>query len=159
MASVGALRTFGAPAPLTLVVMRLKEGQMNKQLWFTTSFFKPEPGEDDATNPGRYGKALAHWLGAQLEQRGMEIEGILPEDFGWIVMVSRKPFMLWIGCGNEDGSEDRWSIFVEAEVSLWQKLFNRIDTKPAIVELESHLTAIASKIPYAKDVAWDEGSA
>ena len=31
---------------------------MNVQVTFETDFFRPIPGEDEKTNPGRYGQAL-----------------------------------------------------------------------------------------------------
>ena len=34
----------------------------NPQVTFQTDFFKPLPGEEEQTNPGCYGKALAQWL-------------------------------------------------------------------------------------------------
>jgi len=74
----------GLPYPL---------GVMNSgpQVTFTTDFFKPIAGEEEETNPGRYGKALAQWLAQQLKERGVSAEGVIPEDFGWVVMVSEVP--------------------------------------------------------------------
>jgi len=36
------------------------------QVWFKSIRFRIEPGEDEATNPGRYGKQLAEWLRERL---------------------------------------------------------------------------------------------
>jgi hypothetical protein len=144
-----------AARPLPIPIRWHKEGQMNKQLCFTSSFFEVQPGEDEETNPGLYGKALAHWVGEQLEQRGVSVEGVIPEDFGWVVMVARQPFMLWVGCSSEDGSKSRWRMFVAAEPSLWQRLFKKIETQPAVANLESHLAEIAKNIPDIQEVAWE----
>jgi hypothetical protein len=35
--------------------------------WFKSSKFQVEPGEDEETNPGLYGRQLARWLKARLE--------------------------------------------------------------------------------------------
>jgi len=102
---------------------------MKAQVTFETEFFKPEPGEEEMTNPGRFGQALAVWLQQQLGARGVAVEGVVSEDVGWVVMVSRKPFMLWLGCGNTDGSTTEWSVFPVAEVPFFQRLFKRPKTE------------------------------
>ncbi|MBN8282943.1 hypothetical protein [Zoogloea sp.] len=124
------------------------------QVTFTSDFFKPIAGEEEQTNPGRYGKALAQWLAAQLKARGVSVEGVIPEDFGWVVMISRKPFMLWLGCGNTDGSTTEWNIFPVAEVSTIQRLFKRIDPSSEIEELRIHLVELVFAIPGVANVVW-----
>jgi hypothetical protein len=49
-------------------------------LAFESSAFLPVPGEDEATNPGIFGKALAQWLGTQLHLSGVAAGEIVPED-------------------------------------------------------------------------------
>jgi len=53
-------------------------------------------------------------------------------NFGWIVIVSRKPFLLWLGCGNTEDSADEWRIFPMAELSLFQRLLGRQNTALAM---------------------------
>lgn len=50
------------------------------QIWVETSFFEIEPGEDQETNPGVYGRAFAHWLADRLRSRGEPVEQVLAED-------------------------------------------------------------------------------
>jgi hypothetical protein len=112
---------------------------MNRRFWFRTRRFKIEPGEDEATNPGCYGKQLSEWLVEALRERGRKVEGIIPEDWGWCVMCSRDRFLLWVGCGcvadsdlaNDSGppSEEglTWMCFVEAERLPGLTWFRRID--------------------------------
>ena len=70
------------------------------QVTFTSDFFKP----------------IAGALGAeQLRERGVPVEGVIPEDLGWVVMISRKPFMLWLACSNTDGSTTEWTVYPVAE--------------------------------------------
>jgi hypothetical protein len=128
---------------------------MKVQVTFKTDFFKPLPGEEEKTNPGRFGQALAQWLQEQLRLRGVVVEGVIPEDFGWVVMVSRKPFMLWLCCGNTDGKATEWSIFPVAEPSLLQRVFSRQKTEPAIESLCQHLKAIVPTIPAVKSITWE----
>src|ERR1043166_9062637 len=68
--------------------------------WFRSARFEVEPGEDKEINPGIYGKQLAEWLKARLEERGYKIEPIINEDWGRCLMCSRDRFLLWVGCAN-----------------------------------------------------------
>ncbi|PTU75181.1 hypothetical protein [Pseudomonas mangrovi] len=128
---------------------------MGPQVTFTTDFFKPIPGEDEQTNPGRFGKALAEWLAERLKERGVSVEGVIPEDFGWVIMVVRKPFMLWLGCGNTDGSTTEWSVFPVAEPSLMQRLFRRIDPTSEVEKLKAHVAELVPLIPGVSNVIWE----
>ncbi|MEW8355501.1 MAG: hypothetical protein AB2556_23930 [Candidatus Thiodiazotropha sp.] len=63
----------------------------------------------------------------------MEYEAeVIPEDWGWCVMCSRKPYMLWVGCGYIDAEEESpgeqpvndeiiWHCFVTAEIPYFKK--------------------------------------
>lgn len=125
------------------------------QVTFTSDFFKPVLGEDEEANPGRYGKALAQWLSTQLRERGVSVEGVIPEDFGWVVMISRQPLMLWFGCGNTDGSTTEWSVFPVAEASVLQRLFKRVDTASEIERLRTHLSELVPSIPGVANITWE----
>src|SRR5262245_38288909 len=105
--------------------------------WFTSSKFAIEPGEDAEINPGIYGRQLAKWLKARLEERGYPSVDIINEDWGRCVMCQRDPFMLWVGCANvttDETSTDPivWHCFATAEVFFWKRLFRTIDTEPAL---------------------------
>ncbi len=128
---------------------------MGPQVTFSSQFFKPIPGEDEQTNPGRFGKALAKWLAERLKERGVSVEDVLPEDFGWVVLVARKPFMLWLGCGNTDGSTTEWSVFPVAELSLMQRLFRRIDPTSEVEKLKAHVAELVPLIPGVSNVVWE----
>jgi hypothetical protein len=121
---------------------------------FTSSLFEIEPREDEETNPRRYGKQLALWLKEKLKGIGYQTE-VLPEDWGWCVICQRKPFLLWVGCGNESdydkvgpndpppkGREVVWHCFPEAELPLLSRLFNRTDMTPALDKLDADLRAV-----------------
>lgn len=70
----------------------------NGEVEFSTARFAIEAGEDEETNSGVYGKKPAEWLADALRRTGVEVQGVIAEDFGRCVMPHRKPFMLWIGC-------------------------------------------------------------
>lgn len=128
---------------------------MDRLLTFTSTAFPVEPGEDRQTNPGLYGKALAHWLREQLTARGVTTEGVIPEDFGWLVMISHQPCLLWVGCCSEDDSHSQWRVFVAAEPSLLQRLFRKVDPRPRVAEIEQHLEAILHAHPGVQDLQWE----
>jgi hypothetical protein len=123
---------------------------------FKSSFFPVEPGEDAATNPGIYGKALAAWVAEQLKSRGVSVEGVIEEDFGRVVMVQRKPFMLWVGCASIDNSTTEWQLFIAAEFTWLARLFRRVDPVPAVAQLREHLRAIVQEVPGVSEVQWQQ---
>ena len=69
---------------------------MRKQLYFTSPRFQIVPNEEDSTNPGCFGQELAEWTCEQVRSLGYPEAEVIPEDFGWCVMCSRRDFMLWI---------------------------------------------------------------
>ena len=129
---------------------------MNKRLSFASEKFKPFPGEDEKTNPGVFGQALAGWVREKLIANGHTFtEEPIPEDWGWVVMIQRKPFRLWVGCGNEVGNFQQWGLFVEAESGLFQKLFKRVDPSPSVAALEQELEKIVRTETGCKNVEWE----
>ena len=126
--------------------------------WFRSTRFEVEPGEDEEINPGIYGKQLAEWLKARLEERGYKVEPIIHEDWGRCLMCSRQPFLLWVGCANMtslSASSDAppskeqltWHCFATAEVFFWKKLFRKIETEPAVAKLHADLGVILAAEP------------
>lgn len=128
---------------------------VNPQVTFQTDFFKPIPGEEEETNLGRYGKALAQWLAEKLKERGVTVEEVIAEDFGWVVMLSRNPFTLWLGCGNTDGSTTEWSVFPAAETSAIQRVFRQVNPAPDIEKLKAHLAELVPSIPGVSNIMWE----
>ena len=80
-------------------------------------------------------------LRAKFEELGYKPEPVIPEDWGWCVMLEREPFMLWVGCGNDrsefyskvtpeqkssfvpKGEEVTWSCLVGTDVPIWTSFF------------------------------------
>ena len=131
-----------------------------EEFWFKSTLFEVEPGEDEQTNPGLYGRQLSNWLRKKFIEIGYNVEEVIPEDWGWCVMCSRDPYMLWVGCRNlidsenehEDGSietkEDMfWNCFVTAEVPIFKRLIKKVDTTPAVERLSAELKTILSSEP------------
>ncbi|MGO8934105.1 MAG: hypothetical protein ACLP0B_00585 [Steroidobacteraceae bacterium] len=125
------------------------------QLCVATSFFEIEPSEDRDTNPGIYGRAFANWIAERLKERGESVEEIVSEDWGRCVIVTRKPYLLWIGCGNRAGRTDEWGAFVVAEPGLLQRLSGSVDLRTAVDRLHQVLDEIMHEVPQATRV-WSE---
>ena len=132
--------------------------------WFRSTRFEIAPGEDKEINPGIYGKQLAEWLKARLENRGYKVEPIINEDWGRCLMCSRDPFCLWVGCANVTDlsvspdvippkEQITWHCFATAEVLFWKKLFRKIETGPAVAKLHADLGAILAAEPSVTLVA------
>ena len=126
--------------------------------WFRSARFELEPGEDEDINPGIYGKQLAEWLKARLEDRGYRVEPIINEDWGRCLMCSRDPFRLWVGCANMTDlsvspgvtppkEQITWHCFATAEVLFWKKLFRKMETEPVVAKLHADLGAILAGEP------------
>jgi hypothetical protein len=118
------------------------------QFWFRSTRFEIEPGEDEETNPLCFGRQLANWLRERLVEQGRTVEEVLPDDWGWCLVVQRKPFLLWVGCVSVHdyaatkpsdplpcGSEVVWTCTVVAEQSLLGRLRGGVNTTPAVEAL------------------------
>ncbi len=118
--------------------------------WFTSPLFGPEPGQDDETNPGRYGRHLATWLTVKLRDRGYDAGPAVPEDWGWSVACRKGPDRFLLACGNvEDehtGAEASalitWHCFVVAASPVWTRVLRRNDVALALQRLDGELRAI-----------------
>jgi hypothetical protein len=108
---------------------------------FRSDLFQVDPKEDEETNPSCYGRSLAQWIHGKFTALGYSPEAVIPEDWGWCVMLRREPFLLWIGCGNvtskilDDvtpaqkdafvpiGSDLTWCSFVGTDALVWTRFF------------------------------------
>ncbi|RYD18688.1 MAG: hypothetical protein EOP88_21710 [Verrucomicrobiaceae bacterium] len=136
----------------------------SEEIYFTSSRFQIEEGEEEDTNPGRYGKQLGIWLCECLKSRGYPEAEVFPEDWGWCVMCNSKPFMLWIGCGSMLSDEVMkstssnppsiekivWTAFPRTEIPFYDfralvlKLIGKIQMEPARQKLLDDLWEILS---------------
>lgn len=118
---------------------------MDNLYWFKSSVLKVIQGEDEETNPNRFGKGVASWIAEAFKSEGYKTE-VFAEDWGWRVDCMNEPCPIWIGCGNVDEMDDDgkflkpklddivWHCFVEADAPFLKKLFGKID--PSTVKLE-----------------------
>lgn len=109
-------------------------------LEFESSAFAVAPGEDEETNPGIYGKALAQWLAEKLRRAGFPIGEVIAEDFAWCVPVDSRPHALYVACASGD-RPDRWRVFAFAEGGVMARLLGRDRSAEALASL---FTAVRS---------------
>lgn len=122
---------------------------------FTSKFFQIEPGEDEETNPGIYGRHLATWLLDQLRARKIAAQDVFAEDFGWCVTVKTQPLNLYLACSSFDGDSVRWRVFAFAERGPLQWLRRSGDPEMEVKQLQKHLEAMIQSVPDATDVEWE----
>jgi hypothetical protein len=132
---------------------------MKDQIYFTSSRFQIDLSEEEMTNPGCFGKELANWLCQEMKSMGYTEAEVIPEDFGWCVMCSRKDFMLWIGCSSilpQDQrpitlDDIRWSAFSVAEIPFYDlkakflKMTGQINPKESQEVLQRQLKELLEK--------------
>jgi hypothetical protein len=112
-----------------------------------SSAFAIELGEDGDTNRGVFGRSLANYVAAQMRSRGWTVEGVIPEDFGYCVMLTRKPLMLWIGCGNRRECTDEWVAFAVAEGALVKRGLQMLDPSKEILRISAVLDEVMKSAP------------
>jgi hypothetical protein len=69
-----------------------KESMSHQQFWFRSTLFEIEPGEDEETNPLCYGRQFSRWLRDRLVSEGRIVEEVIPEDWGWCLVIQRRPY-------------------------------------------------------------------
>ncbi len=103
-------------------------------LEFESSSFAVIPGEDERTNPGIHGKALAQWLAGALRAVGFPARDVIAEDFGWCVPIESKPHALYVACASAE-EPDHWRVFAFAEGGLVARLLGRDRSAESLASL------------------------
>jgi hypothetical protein len=109
--------------------------KLSPLLEFKSSGFAVIPGEDDATNPGIYGKALALWLGDQLRASGFSTGDVIAEDFGWCVPIESAPHRLYVACASTGEEPNSWRVFAFAEGGFVARLFGKDESASSLASL------------------------
>jgi hypothetical protein len=112
-----------------------------------SSAFLVDPGEDAHTNPGVFGRSLANYVATEMRGRGWNVEGIVPEDFGYCVMLARRPLTLWVACGNRRERRDEWVAYAVAEGALLKRAMRMVDPAKEIGRISKELADIMKSAP------------
>jgi hypothetical protein len=73
---------------------------------FRSASFPKYPDEnEELVNDNCWGKRLAEYVNDHLPKYGVATNGILCEDWGWLISLENADFPLWIGCGVMDNGD------------------------------------------------------
>jgi hypothetical protein len=123
----------------------------SETIYFVSNEFQIVPGEEKETNPGVFGKQLAFWLKNIFVKKGYSELVILPEDWGWCLILERKPNLLWVGCSGHVGLEFSteyfeenekgitWSCFVVMEAPFLKKLLGKANYADTLINIKKIL--------------------
>lgn len=123
-------------------------------LEFESSAFPVAPGEDEETNPGIYGKALARWLAEKLRAAGIPAGEVIAEDFGWCVPVESRPHALYVACASGD-RPDHWRVFAFAEGGLMARLLGKDKSAESLASLFAAVRSCLESEPRIRGVRED----
>jgi hypothetical protein len=129
---------------------------MKTHVEFHSDQFPPHAGEDDAVNPGLYGKRLAEFLVRELKLKGFEPLQPLAEDWGWVIPIRNEGFRLWIGCGHYEEHRDAFLCFIEPHKPAIRKfpLLRKIETSKRVGELRQTIDEILAAHPSVREKRW-----
>jgi len=119
-------------------------------LEFESTAFAVEPGEDEHTNPGVFGKALSKWLAEQLRNAGVRTGEVIAEDFGWCIPVESKPHQLYVACANAEEVPSTWRVFVFAEGGLLSRLLGKDQSAQAVSSLFASVKHVLASAPHVR---------
>ena len=129
---------------------------MKTMVEFRSAKFPPYEGEEEEINPGLWGKRLAEYLVQKLAERGIKVEGIVGEDWGYYLPIQSEGFKLALCCGHQNGENDLFLCFTDPKTPVVKKLFKRIDGTTQLTLLTEALQQILSADPEIRDILWTE---
>jgi hypothetical protein len=127
---------------------------MRTHVEFRSDAFPAQAGEDEQINPGRWGKALADYLRAQLDEAGLVGGAPIAEDWGWLVPIVNDDFPLWVGCGNYEEYPDGFLCFIQPSKPKIRKLFRSIDTTERLAKVADAIDAALRTHWHVRELRW-----
>jgi hypothetical protein len=121
-------------------------------LIFESSAFAIVPGEDEQTNPGIYGSALANWLAEELRATGVPAGTVIAEDFGWCIRVESKPHALYVVCASTGETPDQWEVFVFVEGGLLARMLGNDSRAESVSLLFAAVRRCLEKAPVVRSL-------
>jgi hypothetical protein len=126
---------------------------------FESDAFPVTEGEDSATNPGVYGKALADWLSAKLNERGTGAKAPFAEDWGWCVEIAGHPHPTGLACTSEaeEGMSPSWRVYAFVDLGLLVRFGGGKEAAQRTVDdLTAQVKEILSTAPSISKLLIDE---
>ena len=116
-------------------------------LEFESTAFGIVAGENEETNPGIFGKAMAQWLAEQLRLAGCSAGEVFAEDFGWCIPIESKPHSLHVVCANADEGINRWRVFAFAEGGFMARLLGKDKRVDSLTSLFAAVKQVLQAAP------------
>ena len=129
-------------------------GGVKTTVEFRSSKFPPYEGEEEEINPGLWGKRLAEYLVQGLSQRGIQVEKIIGEDWGYYLPIPNEGFRLALCCGHQSGDGDVFVCFTDPKAPVVKKLFKTIDASAQLAQLTEAVQQILTSDPEITDIVW-----
>ena len=126
---------------------------MRTHLEFQSPAFDPEPGEDEATNPGIFGKRLAEFLAVEFAALGYAKPNVFAEDHGWWVELENPDFPLALICSSYVTLQN-WVVQIEPSKPFVRKWFKRIDTTAEVAKVADQLETVLTTSGSASQLRW-----
>lgn len=123
---------------------------------FRSNKFPPYEGEEEQINPGLWGKRLAEYFVQKLAEKGIEMQRMVAEDWGWCVQLKNEEFTLAICCGHQYGDDDVFVCFTDPRAPIVRKFFRKIDATAQLARLTEAMQEILASDPDIRDVEWRE---
>ena len=117
---------------------------MSPMLSFDSTAFPVMDGEDDETNPGIFGKALAEWLSVRLNEHGVKTNPPFAEDWGWCVELANQKYRTGLACASEDNSKTAWRVYAFLEPGLFGSLRGKDASVSAVNDLIGKVREVLS---------------
>jgi hypothetical protein len=121
-------------------------------LEFESTAFAVIPGEDEETNPGIFGKALARWLAEQLRAAGFTAGEVISEDFGWCVPVESQPHSLYVVCSCTGEKPNHWRVFAFAERGVVARLLGKDRSDESLASLFAAVRRCLESAPVVREL-------
>lgn len=131
--------------------------EMKTSVEFRSSKFPPYDGEQEEINPGLWGKRLAQYMSQRLQERGIETDEIIMEDWGCYLPVRNDSCRLALCCGHQYGDDDEFLIFTDPKTPRFRKFLRTVDVTPQLTELTDTVRKILESDPDIRDIKWQDG--
>jgi hypothetical protein len=120
---------------------------------FQSESFPAYPDEAAETNPGIFGRRLGEFLAKTLPEHGVATGDLIGESWGWCLTLPNADFSMWMGCGNQYESDNRFLCFIEPSKPYVRRWFRKIDTRADVDRVATALEA-ALRSAEVRDLRW-----
>lgn len=127
---------------------------MSVRLIFETQELLDPPWEDDYEEPEPFGKVALEYLAAHLPQKGFDVDGVGPEDWGWVLEIKNPDFWLYVGCSFAgEGEFDLNCFTIPDQPRIWH-VFGRQRKRDRIQKLKNAVEEVLRESGKAHNLRW-----